>query len=59
MVANRPPLPPLTVDVAGVARLLFTTEEAVIKMRQRGQLPRPIRKKPAVWRIDDILAMMG
>ena len=46
-----------TVDVAGAAVLLHTTAEAIYVRRARGQMPRPICRRPLVWRKRDLLEM--
>jgi hypothetical protein len=46
-----------TVDLAGAAALLHTTPEAVRQRRHAGKMPRPLTKKPLVWRVQDILEM--
>lgn len=46
-----------TVDVDGAAALLHCTRRAVYDRRRRGKMPRPLSKKPLVWRTADVLAM--
>lgn len=46
-----------TVDVAGAAALLHTSVGAVYVRRARGRMPRPISRRPLVWRTADVLAM--
>lgn len=48
-----------TVDVQGAAALLHTTVRGIYVRRQRGKMPRPICRKPLVWRTADVLAMQG
>jgi hypothetical protein len=50
-------MPGPTVDVAGAAALLHTTVGAIYVRRARGKMPRPISRKPLVWRTADVLAM--
>jgi hypothetical protein len=44
-----------TVDVAGAAALLHTTPRAIYVRAQRGQMPKPITRRPLVWRKADLL----
>jgi hypothetical protein len=46
-----------TVDVAGAAELLHCTRRSIYDRRRRGKMPRPINRKPLVWRTADVLAM--
>jgi hypothetical protein len=46
-----------TVDVRGAAALLHTTAAAIYTRRHAGKMPRPISKRPLVWRRADLLAM--
>lgn len=48
-----------TVNVAGAAALLHTTRGSIYMRRQRGLMPRPLTRKPLVWRTADVLAMKG
>lgn len=47
----------LTVDVTGAAALLHTTVGAIYVRRARGKMPRPMTRRPLVWRTADVLAM--
>jgi hypothetical protein len=46
-----------TVDVAGAAALLHTTVRGIYDRRRCGKMPRPLTKRPLVWRTADVLAM--
>lgn len=48
-----------TVGVAGAARLLHTSKGSIYMRRARGQMPRPLSRRPLVWRTADVLAMKG
>lgn len=44
-----------TVDVAGAARLLHVSIQSIYSRRRDGKLPRPIQRRPLVWRVADLL----
>jgi hypothetical protein len=46
-----------TVDVAGAAALLHTSERAIYVRRQRGQMPTPLPGRRLVWRKIDLLKL--
>lgn len=48
---------PPTVNVKGAAELLHTTVRAIYQRRHAGQMPRPLTKRPLVWRTADLLSM--
>lgn len=48
-----------TVDVAGAAALLHTSKGSIYMRRARGLMPRPLSRRPLVWRTADVLAMKG
>lgn len=56
-VVEAPAVDGATVDVDGAAQLLHCSRRAVYDRRRRGRMPRPISRKPLVWRTADVLAM--
>lgn len=46
-----------TVDVDGAAALLHTTKRAIYQRRHAGQMPRPVTRRPLVWRRADLIAL--
>lgn len=44
-----------TVNVAGAAKLLHTTERGIYLRRQKGKMPVPVTRRPLVWRKADLL----
>jgi len=48
---------PDTVDVAGAARLLHTTEGAIYARHRRGLMPRRLPGRRLVWRTADLLRL--
>jgi hypothetical protein len=43
----------------GRRALLHCTKRAIYDRRRRGKMPRPLTKKPLVWKTADVLAMRG
>lgn len=46
-----------TVDLEGAAAILHTSPRAVYTRYSRGKMPRPITRKPLVWRRADLLRL--